>query len=130
MACLPYQAVTWGKESTVCFLSQFLLPKTLGNCLFDRVFCPIPFLLGIKAQHANQVHHLVHKYLVSGEGRVLGVCLKDPTIVMKEKTSVTPTQRTGNMPFSIPDFCFVWVSVSKALNGLCGMLKLLIVKTM
>lgn len=129
-ACLPYQAVTWGKEATVCFLSQFLLPKTLGNCLFDRVFCPIPFLLGIKAQHTNQGHRLVHKHLVSGEGRVLGVCLKDPTAVMKEKTSATPTRRAANMPLSIPDFCFVLVSVSKALDGLCGMFKLSRVKTM
>lgn len=73
-ACLPYQAVTWGKESTVCFLSQLFLPKTLGNCLFDRVFWLIPFLLGIKAQGAKQVHHLGHTYLISREERVLGVC--------------------------------------------------------
>lgn len=105
------------------------LAQDLGQ-LFDRVFCPIPFLLGIKVQHANQGHRLVHKHLVSGEGSVLGVCSKDPTAVMKEKTSATPTRRAANMPLSIPDFCFVLVSVSKALDGLCGMFKLSRVKTM
>lgn len=89
-ACLPYQAVTWGKESTVCFLSQFLLPKTLGNCLLDRAFCPIPFLLGTKALDAKQIHHLVHKYLISGEGRVLAVCWKDPT--RERETGAAPTR--------------------------------------
>lgn len=108
-ACLPYQAVTWGKESTVCFLSQFLLPKTLGNCLFDRVFCPIPFLLGIKTRRANQAHHLVQKYLVSGEGRVLGVCLKDPTAVMKEKNFGNTHTVSREHAFLHPRllFCFV-----------------------
>lgn len=105
-ACLPYQAVTWGKESAVCFLSQFLLPKTLGNCLFDRVFCPLPFLLGIKAQDAKQIHHLVHKYLISGDNKSSRCLLERFIAVMKEETAVTPASREH---FSIPDFCLFWL---------------------
>lgn len=92
-ACLPYQAVTWGKESTVCFLSQFLLPKTLGDCLFDRVFCPIRFLLGIKAQGTK--HLLGRTHLVSREESILGVCWKKPTTVMKQKMGITPMREQG-----------------------------------